>query len=84
MKDKTEYENPRVYKLKDGSYVVKALLNGKQLPERVLAREMVSAYEMQPDGIMKQAVLKQILWYVYSVGNGKRPNDGNVFDVPSR
>ena len=84
LKDKTEYENPRVYKLKDGSYVVKASLNGKQLPERVLAREMVSAYEMQPDGIMKQAVLKQILWYAYSVGNGKKPNDGNVFDVPSR
>ena len=84
LKDKTEYENPRVYKRKGGSYVVKASLNGKQLPERVLAREMVSAYEMQPDGIMKQAVLKQILWYVYTVGNVKRPNDGNVFDVPSR
>jgi len=81
LKDKTEYENPRVYKRKGGSYVVKASLDGRLLPERVLAKEMINAYERQPEGIMKQAVMKQILWYVYTVGNGKRPNGSNVFDV---
>ena len=81
LKDKTEYVNPRVYKRKGGSYVVKASIDGRLLPERVLAKEMTNAYERQPEGIMKQAVMKQILWYVYTVGNGKRPNDSNVFDV---
>ena len=81
LKDKKVYENPRIYKRKDGSYVVKASLDGRLLPERVLAKEMINAYERQPEGIMKQAVMKQILWYVYTVGNVKRPNDSNVFDV---
>lgn len=72
LQDDTQYKTPRVYKRKDGQYVVRATLDGKLLPERVLKKKMVTAYENYPDGIMKAAVLKQILWYVYTEDNGKK------------
>ncbi len=72
LQDETKYKTPRVYKRKNGEYVVRATLDGKLLPERVLKKEMVTAYENYPDGIMKAAVLKQILWYVYTEKNGKK------------
>ena len=72
LQDDTQYKTPRVYKRKDGEYVVRATLDGKPLPERVLKKEMVTAYENYPDGIMKAAVLKQILWYAYTENNDKK------------
>ena len=72
LQDTTEYKNPRVYKRKDGKCVVTASLNGKSLPQRILKDEMVSLYERYPEGVMKKAVLKLILWYVYTLKEDRK------------
>jgi hypothetical protein len=77
LRDKTDYKDATVFKRKDGKYVVRASLDGKKLPQRVLKSEMVKAYETYTKGVMRDAVMKQILWYVYTVDNGSKLNKSN-------
>ena len=71
LRDQTDYKDATVFKRKNGKYVVRASLDGKKLPQRVLKDEMVKVYETYTKGVMRDAVMKQILWYAYTINEGK-------------
>ena len=50
----------------DGKYVIKATLNGKELPPRVLKENLADLYVSYEKDGLKELVLKQLLMYVYT------------------
>ena len=71
LQDKTDYKETAVFKRKDGKYVVRASLDGKKLRQRVLTDEIVNLYNTYTRGVMRDALMKQILWYAYTINEGK-------------
>ena len=65
--DETKYKRVSIYKRKDGKYVLKASLKGKDLPPKVQNDMIVELYNCYPKGVMREAVMKHILWYNYTV-----------------
>ena len=64
--DETKYKRVSVTKRKDGKYVIKATLNGKELPPRVLKENLADLYVSYEKDGLKELVLKQLLMYVYT------------------
>lgn len=67
LMDETKYKRVSIYKRKDGKYVLKASLKGKDLPPKVLNDKIAELYNSYPKGVMREAVMKHILWYNYTV-----------------
>ena len=67
LMDETKYKRVSIYKRKDGKYVLKASLKGKDLPLKVLNDKIAELYNNYPKGVMREAVMKHILWYNYTV-----------------
>ena len=70
--DETNYKKVAVFKRKDGKYVIRASLNGKELTPKVLDKKLTQLYVSYEKNGLKDLVLKQILWYVYTLRTGRR------------
>jgi hypothetical protein len=64
--DETKYKKASVTKRKDGKYVIKATLNGKELPPTVLKKNLADLYVSYEKDGLKDLVMKQLLLYVYT------------------
>ncbi len=69
--DMTEYQNVTVFKRKDGKYIIRATLNGKELQPQVLNESLEELYVNYEKNGLKKLVLKYILWDVYTLKNAK-------------
>ena len=64
--DETKYKKASVTRRKDGKYVIKATLNGKELPPTVLKKNLADLYVSYEKDGLKDLVMKQLLLYVYT------------------
>ena len=72
LKDKNKYDNVKLSKRKDGKYVIRAFLGNSRLPVRQVPEDLAQHFQSLPDGVVRETVLKTILYSVYSQTNSEQ------------
>ena len=56
----------------DGKYVIRAFLGNSRLPVRQVPEDLAQHFQSLPDGVVRETVLKTILYSVYSQTNSEQ------------